>query len=81
MEIVSPEDNPDEVKSLVQSGFAFPSVEPCLHTALSPGACVVATLKDEGEIELQKMQYTNGEITAVTENDCSSSHFFCHRGQ
>ena len=40
-----------------------------LHTALSPGACVVATLQPEGEVKLEKMQYLNGSVAEVGEND------------
>jgi hypothetical protein len=40
-----------------------------LNTVLSPGACVLATLKDDGEVKLDNMQYMHGSLKEITEND------------
>jgi hypothetical protein len=46
-----------------------------LYTALSPGACVVATLKegeDDDDVKLEKMQYMSGSIAQIEPDDCKS---------
>ncbi|KIW06622.1 hypothetical protein, variant [Verruconis gallopava] len=69
MDVVLPDESPDEVQSLTQSGFSFHHIDPCLHTAFSPSACVLATLTAEGQVKLEKMQYTNSSLNDIDEND------------
>ena len=78
LDVVLPDENPDEVQSLPQSGLVFPAVEPCLHTALSPGACVLATLMDEDgkeEVKIERMGYMNGKVEEIGVDERESSPY------
>jgi hypothetical protein len=52
-------------------------VVPGLHTTLSPGACVIASLKPDGDVKLENMQYMNGSLVEMTENDGKSDRRKC----
>jgi hypothetical protein len=40
-----------------------------LHVALSPGACVMVALDEDGEVQLEKMHYMHGSLVEMDEND------------
>lgn len=62
MDIITSDYNTDTVSSLPQAGFAFPTLEPSLHIALSPSYCVAACMQQDGTIKLRSMEYTNGSL-------------------
>jgi Mediator complex subunit 16 len=84
MELISPDENHDEVRTLSQAGFAFPADEPgehlhvmrsgsilisvAFHTALSPNACVAAVIRNN-EVRLNKMEYSIGKFDELKEDD------------
>ncbi|KAK7511563.1 mediator complex, subunit Med16 [Phyllosticta citriasiana] len=68
MEVISADMNQNRVTSLIQSGFSFTTNEPGLHVALSPSACILATIQPDGQITCKNMEFTSGSL-----NDGSNS--------
>ncbi|QDS74407.1 hypothetical protein FKW77_005772 [Venturia effusa] len=69
MEIVVADENHDEVHTMPQSGFAFSNTDTYLHTTFSPSACVVAMLKLDGTVKIEKMQYLLTPLNDIKEDD------------
>ncbi|KAK8250509.1 mediator complex, subunit Med16 [Phyllosticta capitalensis] len=62
MEVLSADMNSNTVTSLVQAGFSFTAPEPGLHMALSPSACILATVQPDGQITSKNMEFTSGSL-------------------
>ncbi|KAK8156331.1 mediator complex, subunit Med16 [Phyllosticta citrichinensis] len=68
MEVMSADLNQNRVTSLIQSGFSFTTIDSGLHVALSPNACILATIQPDGQITCKNMEFTSGSL-----NDGSNS--------
>ncbi|TID21520.1 mediator of rna polymerase ii transcription subunit 16 [Venturia nashicola] len=69
MEIVTADDEHDEVQTMPQSGFAFANIDTYLHTTFSPNACVVAMLNLDGVVKTEKIQYMPTSLNDIKEDD------------
>ncbi|EUC46444.1 hypothetical protein COCMIDRAFT_4478 [Bipolaris oryzae ATCC 44560] len=63
MEVIMPDDNTDNVTSLLQAGFIFQHAEPSLHVAFSPNHCVAVGMQLDGTTKLRLMEYTHGTLS------------------
>jgi mediator of RNA polymerase II transcription subunit 16, fungi type len=50
----------NEVTSIAQAGFTFPSFARGLHLSVSPNACVAASITNDGKMQLTHIEHPNG---------------------
>ncbi|KAJ4353410.1 Mediator of RNA polymerase II transcription subunit 16 [Didymosphaeria variabile] len=71
-ETITPDYNTEEVTSMAQAGFTFPTLDSPLNVALSPNHCIAASLQHDGKINLHPTQYNFGSL-AVNDKDQDQS--------
>ncbi|KAL1634921.1 Mediator of RNA polymerase II transcription subunit 16 [Neofusicoccum ribis] len=64
MEIINADLNENKVSSLPQAGFSFTATDPALHMVLSPSACMLALLQQDGTITLKNMEFCLGSLNS-----------------
>lgn len=64
MDVITANYNQDRVSTLPQAGFAFSTLEPTLHIALSANHCIAAAMKSDGSVKLKLMEYTHGSLNS-----------------
>ncbi|KAF1817517.1 hypothetical protein P152DRAFT_21888 [Eremomyces bilateralis CBS 781.70] len=74
MSTIVTEQDPAEIYTLMQGGFAFLNAPPSLHIAFSPNYCIAAVLHDDDEktdkgsrITIRKMEYLMGDLAHPSE--------------